>query len=119
MAAIALYRSHGCFGCGTDNPGGLGLAPMRDGNRVFATFTPRPEHRGYAKAVHGGITMCLLDEVTGLCCSQRVDGNCATYQLTVQLKRPLVVGVPVTVESRYVRRQGRFLIAAGRVVDGE
>jgi|SRR5579871_6408549 len=117
--AIALYRSAGCFGCGTDNPNGLGLAPMRDGARVYATFTARGEHRGYAKAVHGGITMCLLDEITGLACSQRVDGKCATYELTVRLKRPLLVGQPVTVESRYLRRQGRFLLATGRVVDGE
>ena len=116
-APVALYRTEGCFGCGTNNPGGLGLAPMRDGNRVYARFTPRPEHRGYAKAVHGGITCCLLDELTGLACSQRVDGKCATVEITVQLKRPLLVGVEVLIETRYVRKQGRYLIGAGRIVD--
>ncbi len=118
MAEIALYRSHGCFGCGTDNASGLGLAPVREGARVYARFTPRDEHRGYAKAVHGGITMAALDEVTGLACSQRVDGKCATVELTVRLKRPLLVGVEVTVEARFLRRSGRYLLASGRVVDG-
>ena len=118
MTAIALYRSSGCFGCGTDNAGGLGLAPQRDGSRVFAHFTPRLEHRGYARAVHGGITCALLDELCGLACSQRVDGKCATVELTVRFRRPLTVGAPLTVEASFVRRAGRFLLARGRILDG-
>jgi uncharacterized protein (TIGR00369 family) len=115
---VPLYRTKGCFGCGTENPAGLQLAPVNDGGRVVARYTPRPEHRGYARAVHGGITCTLLDEIVGLACSQRVDAKCATVEVTVQLKRPLLVGVEVTVEGRYVRRQGKFLVGAGRIVDG-
>jgi uncharacterized protein (TIGR00369 family) len=114
---IALYRARSCFGCGTDNPGGLGLAPQRTGNRVYATFTPRMEHRGYARAIHGGITCSLLDELCGLACSQRVDGKCATVELTVRFRRPLLVGVPLTVEARFLRRHGKLLLAAGRIID--
>ena len=116
--ATPLYRTRFCFGCGTDNPGGLGLAPVNDGGRILARFTPRDEHRGYARAVHGGITCTLLDEVVGLACSQRVDAKCVTVEVCVQLKRPVLVGAELTVEGRYVRRQGRYLVGAGRILDG-
>lgn len=114
---VPLYRTQFCFGCGTENPHGLHLAPQNEGGRVVARFTPRLEHRGYARAVHGGITCCLLDEITGLACSQRVDGKCVSVELTVSFKRPLLVGVPLTIEARYVRRQGRYLVGAGAITD--
>jgi uncharacterized protein (TIGR00369 family) len=114
-----LYRTEYCFGCGTNNPEGLNLAPVNEGGRIVARFTPRDAHRGYAKAVHGGITCCLLDEITGLACSQKVDGKCVSVELTVEFKRPLIVGVPLTIESRYVRKQGRYLLGAGKITDPE
>ena len=113
-----IFRSRGCFVCGTDNPGGLDLALEREGNKVVVRFTPRDTHRGFSKAVHGGITASLLDEVVGVAAGQRSGGKCATVELTVQYRRPLVVGVPVRAEGWYVRRQGKLVLGAGRILDG-
>ncbi len=115
----AVFRSKGCFVCGTDNPGGLDLAPTRDGDKVVLRFVPKKAHLGFSKAVHGGITASLLDEVVGVACGQRTDGKCATVELTVAYRRPLLEGVEVRAEGWYVRKHGRFVLGAGQVLDPE
>src|SRR6185369_7086382 len=95
------------------------LAPMKEGNKVTLTFTPKRVHLGFSKAVHGGITASLLDEVVGVACGQRTDGKCATVELTVSYKRPLLEGQVVRAEGWYVRRAGKLVLGAGQVLDGE
>ncbi len=111
-----IFRSKGCFVCGTDNPSGLNLGLVRDGRKVTVRFTPGRSHLGFSRAVHGGITASLLDEVIGVACGLRADGKCATVELHVNYLRPLLEGAEVTAEGWYVRKQGRFVIGAGRVV---
>jgi len=112
-----VFRSRACFVCGTDNPGGLNCAPERIGKKVIVRFTPGDTHRGFSKAVHGGITASLLDEVVGVAAGQRSNGKCATVELTVRYKRPLTVGVPVRAEGWYVRKHGKLVLGAGQIVD--
>jgi len=114
-----VFRSRACFVCGTDNPGGLNCAPERVGKKVVVHFTPGDTHRGFSKAVHGGITASLLDEVVGIACGQASDGKCATVELTVSYRRPLLEGVEVRAEGWHVRKQGKLRLGAGRVVDGQ
>jgi uncharacterized protein (TIGR00369 family) len=114
-----VARSRRCFVCGTANPSGLGLAPEREGKKVVARFTPGEAHRGYAKAMHGGLTASLLDEVVGVATGERAGGMCATVELAVSYRRPVLIGVEVRAEGWYVRRQGKLLLGAGRLLDGE
>src|SRR5262249_2608434 len=99
-----VFRARGCFVCGTDTPAGLNCAPAREGRKVVVRFTPGEAHRGFSKAVHGGITASLLDEVVGVATGERAGGKCATVELAVTYRRPLLVGVEVRVEGWYVRR---------------
>src|SRR5438067_13615590 len=112
-----LFRARGCFVCGTDNPGGLNVGPEREGNKVILRFTPGETHRGFSRAIHGGITASLLDEVVGVACGLRTDGKCATVELSVSYRRPLLEGAEVRAEGWYVRRQGRFVFGAGQLLD--
>ena len=119
MVSEAIFRSRGCFVCGTDNPSGLNLGPIKEGRLVTVRFVPRREHLGFSRAVHGGITASLLDEVVGVACGQRTGGKCATAELTVRYRRPLLEGVAVKAEGWYVRRHGKLVLGAGRILDGE
>jgi uncharacterized protein (TIGR00369 family) len=115
----ALFRSKGCFVCGTENPHGLDLQPEVDGEKVFVRFVPRPEHRGFSSAIHGGIVAALLDEVLGVATGRKTDAKCATAELTVTYRRPVRVGEEVRAEGWYVRRQGEMVIGKGQVIDLE
>jgi HAD superfamily hydrolase (TIGR01509 family) len=53
-----------CFACSPDNPIGLKLKPVQEGEMVTAEFTPGEFHQGWDNVVHGGILYTLLDEVT-------------------------------------------------------
>jgi uncharacterized protein (TIGR00369 family) len=117
--AEPLYRARNCFVCGTDNPGGLNLAPQKEGDKVFVRFIPGDVHRGFSKAVHGGITASLLDEVVGVAAGQASGGKCATVELTVTYRRPVLVGVEVLAEGWPTGKEGRFMLAEGQVTDSE
>ena len=115
--AEPIFRSRGCFVCGTDNPGGLDLGPQKEGERVTVRFTPKKVHLGFSKAVHGGITASLLDEVIGVACGQKSDGKCATVELTVRYKRPLIEGVEVYAEGWCSGADGKIMLGEGRITD--
>jgi HAD superfamily hydrolase (TIGR01509 family) len=60
----AEYTARLCFACSQDNPIGLKLKPVQDGEKVTAEFTAGKFHQGWDNVVHGGILYTLLDEVT-------------------------------------------------------
>jgi len=60
----AEYTARLCFACSQENPIGLKLKPVHDGEKVTAEFTPGKFHQGWNDVVHGGILYTLLDEVT-------------------------------------------------------
>src|SRR3989304_5395189 len=53
-----------CFACSQENPIGLKLRPVHDGEKVTAEFTAGKFHQGWNDVVHGGILHTILDEVT-------------------------------------------------------
>jgi beta-phosphoglucomutase family hydrolase len=58
------YTARFCFACSQENPIGLKLKPVHDGEKVTAEFTAGKFHQGWDNVVHGGILYTLLDEVT-------------------------------------------------------
>ncbi len=61
---LNLAGSKLCFACGQNNPIGLKLEPVYDGEKVTAEFIPGEFHQGWKNATHGGILYTILDEVT-------------------------------------------------------
>lgn len=50
-----------CFGCGTDNPSGLHLETIWDGEKGVCHFTPSAEQLGFPGVVYGGLIASLID----------------------------------------------------------
>ena len=50
-----------CFGCGPENPLGLGIRSYVEGDVVRATFKPQKHHQGFEGMMNGGIIGALLD----------------------------------------------------------
>lgn len=114
-----------CYGCGDDNPIGLGLEFVADGDdRLAATFTPRPEHHGAPGILHGGVTATVLDE-TMAALGFVIDGvHCMTATLELKFRKPVPIdGSTLRAESWRDRQQesrrqrvhGRLLLADGTV----
>ena len=112
-----------CFGCGEDNPIGLKLRPVYDGEKVVARFTPREQHQGWHNVTHGGILYSVLDEITAyaVLCSGVSFGVTAKSFIRFKHVSPtdatLVASAWVTkATSRLVETAGRLEMEDGTVV---
>ena len=113
-----------CFGCGDDNPIGLGLQFAVSPPGLVATFQPRPEHRGGPGLLHGGVAATCLDE-TMAALGFALDGvHCVTATLDLRYRRPVPLdGRQVRIEAwrdrpeprRRQRVHGQLLLPSGDV----
>jgi uncharacterized protein (TIGR00369 family) len=105
-------RPRDCFGCGADNPAGLGLDveySLAEG-WCRAPFAPRAIHVGPPGLVHGGIVATALDEAMAwLATLLGADvGPAVTASLQIRYRKPLrMLDGPFTVEARLLRSSGR------------
>ena len=104
-----------CFACGEDNPIGLRLKPVYDGERVYVEFTPGKYHQGWQNITHGGILYTLLDEVTAytiLCCGIEFG---VTAKSEVRFRHVVRTGDCVEVSARATKVSRRLVETEGRI----
>jgi acyl-coenzyme A thioesterase PaaI-like protein len=89
-----------CYGCGDDNPIGLGLVFSAEPPGVVSEFRARPEHCGAPGIVHGGVLATCLDETMAALgfVLDRVHCVTATLELKYRVPVPFDVG-PLRVEA--------------------
>jgi len=117
------FSSRLCFACGPDNPIGLKLEPVYDGEKVSASFTGGKFHQGWTNAIHGGILYTLLDEVAAyalLCCG--IDFG-VTVRSEVRFKHVAPINVPIQISAwvtkltkRLVETKGVLTLEDGTVI---
>ena len=110
-----------CFGCGKENPIGLRLKFQPDNEGVRAEFTPGEQYQGWPGYLHGGITMCILDEAMSWATYQ-YGVHCVTARLNTELKRliplnqPLLITASVTKKTRkLIQTQATIFLEDGMV----
>lgn len=119
LTPIAHSAQNRCFGCGDANPVGLKLkfflAPS--GDVVCPTAIP-DTYEGPTGFVHGGIIATLLDE--SMSKAVRAKGLTAmTRHMEVDYRRPVPSRIPIRMESRVVRSEGRKHWAEASILDSE
>jgi uncharacterized protein (TIGR00369 family) len=112
------HTTPGCFGCGEDNPAGLGLRPYHDGEWIAADFEPKPHHRGMSKVVHGGIIGSALDEVVTCAASIAAGALTATVSLQLEFLAPMLLGQRYHVRARPTGIASGRHLAEGEILDG-
>lgn len=77
-----------CFGCDPNNPIGLKLSFVIEGDRVVSEWRPRSDLEGYPGVTHGGILATLCDE-TGAWYLHAIRGTAGmTRQLSIVYHQP-------------------------------
>lgn len=100
----------GCYGCGPDNPHGIGLvvhAGEQD-NAVTASHVFDHRFRGAVGVAHGGATAAMFDDLFGFVLV-RILVPAVTRDLTIHYRRPVRLDEPCSVEAHVARRHGREL----------
>lgn len=100
-----------CFACGKDNPVGLKLKPVHNGEKVIAEFKPSQFHQGWDNVIHGGILYTLLDEVAAyamLCHGIELG---VTGKSTIRFKHVAPIDEPIYA-SAWVTKVAKRLVEA-------
>jgi len=113
-AAALRDQYNDCFGCGLANPIGLHLDQfVATGNTLTARFSPRPEYRGFAGVLHGGILAALLDETLAWTAMLLEGTFVVTANLELKFRKPAPVDADYAVRGEVTERRGRRLLIAG------
>jgi acyl-coenzyme A thioesterase PaaI-like protein len=111
-------RSHwsGCFGCGPEQPDGLGLSFVREGHVIRATTTLAVRFQGAPGLAHGGVVSAILDDMSGaipVVLGQRA----VTARLEVDFTAPVHLGRELVAEAWLESYEGRKIRIVSRLLD--
>jgi acyl-coenzyme A thioesterase PaaI-like protein len=114
---IASHHPH-CIGCGSENPGSIGLRFLADGDRIHATCTFDGRHQGAPGFVHGGSLATAIDDTVGtlLVLLRR---PAVTAHLEIDYRAPAFLGREMALEAWADRIEGRKLHLAATIRDGD
>jgi len=107
------YTARFCFACSQENPIGLKLKPVHDGEKVTAEFTAGKFHQGWDNVVHGGILYTLLDEVTAyamLCHGIELG---VTAKSEIRFKQVAPINAPIQASAWVTKLTKRLVEAKG------
>ena len=104
-----------CFGCGPQNPIGLGLTFDWDGDVYASVWTPQREHQGWADRVHGGLLALVLDEALSRAALETYGLHWVTAELTTRLHAPAAIGEPLRVTAWVKSARPKLVVCAGEV----
>jgi len=99
-----------CFACGEQNPIGLHLHFVEQGDGIRAEFTPGREFQGYAGVVHGGIVATALDEAMANLLYLR-GREPLTGHLDIRFRREAPIGGRLVVSARIIGERAEVYIA--------
>lgn len=103
-----------CFGCGSENPHGMGLEFRLEGGRAVASYTPPAHLQGYPGRVHGGGVAAMVDEAMGWAVYSQ-GAWAVTARLTLRFRHPVPLEQPLALSARVTRDRGQVLELHGEV----
>ena len=118
QGVILRADPHACFACGDLNANGLQLKLHVATDSCWTEMEIAERFQGWEGMVHGGVISTLLDEVLSWSCIGE-DLWAVTARLSVEYKKPAIVGRRLRAEGRIVERRRRVITTAGRLVDLE
>lgn len=94
------------------------LEPDYENQVVHGSVFFGPAYEGAPGCVHGGFLSAVLDEALGLSCIFSGEPG-MTGELTIRYLKPTPVEMPLRIEARFDRRDGRKLYNSGEIYSGD
>ena len=81
------YEGYNCFGCSPNNPIGLHMEFIEEGDELVSTWNPAPNFQGWYNVLHGGIQSTLMDEIASWIVFVKLKTSGVTSHLEVKYKK--------------------------------
>lgn len=102
-----------CFACGKDNPVGLKLKIVKNGDKSRGEFVISELYQGWRGYAHGGIIFTILDEAMAYAFFPEIRG--VTAKSEVRIRQPVPIGVPLVVTGRVVKKTRKLFTTAAEI----
>lgn len=83
-------EGYDCFGCCPDNPLGVRMTFMEDGEDVVSFWKPGEHYQGWINTLHGGIIATLIDETAGWVVFRKLQTSGMTIRLDVHYRKAVM-----------------------------
>ncbi len=103
-----------CFVCGSENPIGLHLPFVLDGDDCVMEFVPGKAHEGWGEIMHGGLIGTLLDEAMTRICWEK-GFPAVTAEMRIRFRKPVKTGNKTITRGRIQERRGRVLACSAEM----
>ena len=103
-----------CFGCGKDNPDGMQLDFVFEGDKAVCRLSLPKRYQGPPGHCHGGIIATILDEAMGKVNKLR-DVVALTKSMEIDYLRPVPLGADLTIVGWEEKVNGRVHINAAEI----
>ena len=110
---------YNCFGCCPDNPYGLHMEFMEDGDDVVCLWKPQDYFQGWIDTLHGGIQATLCDEIASWVIFRKLGTTGVTAKLEVRYKKSVsTLDERLTLRARMVEQRRNIVDIAIELYNG-
>ncbi len=103
-----------CFGCGVNNPIGLKLKFVKDGDGIRTEYKPDKMMQGWPGLLHGGIVATLLDEVMSNV-AYATGKTCLTAEMNLRQRKPIDINETLVISAWITRHRSKIIETAGKI----
>lgn len=105
---FAGIEGFNCFGCCPDNPIGLRMKFVDEGDYVTCRWLPSQHLQGYVNVLHGGIQATLMDEIASWTVYIKAKTAGVTSSLKVEYLKPVFINRgAILLKGKLVKTDGR------------
>lgn len=111
---------YNCFGCSPDNPFGLHMEFLEDGDDVISYWHPHDHFQGWTGVMHGGILATMIDETAGWVVMRKLQTSGMTSRMNLKYLAPVMLDEPqITVRARITGQKRNYWIISVSLEDGK
>jgi uncharacterized protein (TIGR00369 family) len=116
----ANLEGYNCFACSPNNPFGLKMEFLEDGEDVVCNWEPDLNFQGWFNVLHGGIQATLLDEAAAWLVMLKCDTAGVTSNLEVKYKKPVELDKGnLLIKARIVSQNRKFADIESEIYNAE
>lgn len=112
-------EGYDCFGCSPDNPIGLRMEFLEEGEEIVCHWHPSSHYQGWVNTMHGGILSTLCDETAGWVVFRKLQTSGVTTQLNVRYKKPVMTTDDTITIRGHIIGQKRNLVTVAVTIEDQ